>query len=294
MDREMDASFTNTRESLERANRVPDSHWYGLTRAQKIRSIELEGFVVIPDLLSEELMEEIRRETSRVTTRPTDYSDHQRSRPNLQWTDSPRATSVIALPATVEFLEELLGDELICTSCTYTESRPGHPGIAIHTDSQPYGSKIFGVQASSPCLVRVLYYLDDLTPECSPFKVIPRSHLSLHRDANPYNRYLSHDDELMVTCRAGSAAIINQKVFHANFPNYSDRTRRMLAIAYRPTWAGPIEDVPERDPENVAGLPQAVQKYFRSLNTRNIDFDLPNRPDNMARHAAGISPGRWS
>ena len=140
MDREMDASFTNTRESLERANRVPDSHWYGLTRAQKIRSIELEGFVVIPDLLSEELMEEIRRETSRVTTRPTDYSDHQRSRPNLQWTDSPRATSVIALPATVEFLEELFGDELICTSCTYAESRPGHPGIAIHTDSQPYGS----------------------------------------------------------------------------------------------------------------------------------------------------------
>ena len=98
----------------------------------------------------------------------------------------------------------------------------------------------------------------------------------------------------MVTCRAGSAAIINQKVFHGNFPNYSNRIRRMLAIAYRPTWAGPIDDVPERDPEKVAGLPPAAQKYFRSLNTRTIDFDLPNRPDNMPTHAAGISPGRWS
>ena len=48
-----------------------------------------------------------------------------------------------------------------------------------------------------------------------------------------------------------------------------------------------------RDPEKVAGLPPAVRKYFRSLNTRDIDFDLPNRPDNMARQAAGISPGRW-
>ena len=289
----MDTSFTNSRESLERANRIPESHWYGLTRAEQFRSIELEGFVVIPDLLSEELMEEIREETSRVPTTAVDYSPHQRGCPDLQWTDSPRAISVIGLPATVEFVEELFGDELICTSCQYAESRPGHPGIAIHTDSQPYGSKIFGVQASSPCLVRVLYYLDDLTPERSPFKVIPRSHLSLHRDANPYNRYLSHSAEVMVTCRAGSAVVINQKVFHANFPNYSDRVRRMLAIAYRPTWAGPIDDVPERDPEKVAGLPPAVRKYFRSLNTRNIEFDLPNRPDNMAKDATGISPERW-
>ena len=289
----MDTSFTNSRESLERANRVTDGHWCGLTRPQQFRSLELEGFVVIPDLLSEELVEEIREETSRLPTTAVDYSEHQRYFSDVQWTDSPHATSVIALPATVEFLEELLGDELICTSCAYAESRPGHTGISFHTDAQPYGNKTSGVLTSSPCLVRVLYYLDDLTPECSPFKVIPRSHVSLHSDANPYNRYLSHDDELMVTCRAGSAVIINQKVFHGNFPNYSDRIRRMLAIAYRPTWAGPIDDVPERDPEKVAGLPPAVQKYFRSLNTRTIDFDLPNRPDNMARHAAGISPGRW-
>jgi hypothetical protein len=57
---------------------------------------------------------------------------------------------------------------------------------------------------------------------------------------------------------------------------------------------GPIDDVPERDPEKVAGLPAAVRKYFRSLNTRKISFDFPNRPDNMARRAPGISTGRWS
>ena len=139
----------------------------------------------------------------------------------------------------------------------------------------------------------MLYYLDDQTPECSPFKVIPRSHLSLHRDGNPYSRYLSHPDEMMVCCRAGSAAIINQKVFHGNFPNHGDRSRRMLAIAYRPAWAGPIDNVPDRDPENVARLPEHIRPFFRSLNTRTIDFDLPNRPDGMAREAPGISPGRW-
>ncbi len=287
----MNVSVTNSQESIATA-RCADTDWSSLTASQRVRSIELDGYVVIPDLLSADQLEVIRTELVRLPTTGTDYSEHQRGAGDVQWTDSPVATEVIALPAMIEFLETLFGDDLICTSCAYAVSQPGHPGIAIHADAQPYGSKIFGLQSSSPCLVRVLYYLDDLTPERSPFKVIPRSHLSLHADANPYRRYLSHDDEVMVTCRAGSAVVINQKVFHANYPNYSDSDRRMLAIAYRPAWAGPIGEVPEYDPDQVAKLPFNVRRFFRSLNTRQFDYDLPNRPKNMARHAPGISPRR--
>lgn len=288
----MDASPTNTRES-QLAARRSQADWRSLTTEQRIRSIELEGYVVIPDLLSIAQMQSIRGELSRLPTTAVDYSEHQRGCSNVQWTDSPTTIRVIALPAMIEFLTTLFGDELICTSCAYAVSQPGHPGIAIHTDAQPYGSKIFGLAASAPCLVRVLYYLDELTPERSPFKVIPRSHLSLHADGNPYRRYLSHNDELMVTCRAGSAVVINQKVFHANYPNYSDSDRRMLAIAYRPAWAGPIGEVPDYDSLRVDELPLEVRPFFRSLNTRAIEYDLPNRPDNMSRHAPGISPQRW-
>ena len=96
----------------------------------------------------------------------------------------------------------------------------------------------------------------------------------------------------MVTCRAGSAVVINQRVFHANYPNYSDSDRRLLAIAYRPAWAGPIGEVPDYDANQVAKLPPNVRPFFRSLNTREIDYDLPNRPRNMPRHAPGISPRR--
>lgn len=288
----MDVSFTNSRECIASANRV-DTDWEALTTRQRIHSIELDGYVVIPNLLSQTQLDAIRIELSRLPTTAVDYSEHQRGHSNVQWTDSPAAIRVIALPAMIEFLSELFGDELICTACDFALSRPGHPGIAIHTDAQPYGSKIFGLGASSPCLVRVLYYLDDLTPERSPFKVIPRSHLSMHSDGHPYRRYLSHDDEVMVTCRAGSAVIINQKVFHANYPNYSDSDRRLLAIAYRPAWAGPIGEVPDHEPNRVAALPPEVRPFFNSLNTRAINYDLPNRPDNMARHAPGIGPGRW-
>ena len=288
----MDTSFTNRREDLAAARRE-DSDWSLLTRAEQIRSIELDGYVVLPEVLSGEQVEAIGEELDRLPTRGVDYSKRQRGCNDVQWTESPTAIDIIANPPVVDFLQALFGDELICTSCGYSVSDPGHPGIAIHTAAQPYGSKIFGLQASSPVLARVLYYLDDLTPECSPFKVIPRSHLSLHRDANPYHRYLSHPDERLITCRAGSAVVINQKVFHGNYPNHSDTSRRMYAIAYRPAWAGPIDDIEDRDPSRVATLPEHIRPYFRSLNTRHIEFDLPNRPDNMARDAEGLRPKRW-
>ncbi len=289
----MDTRFTNEIEDLSKA-KIDTTDWASLSKAERIRSIELEGYVVIPSVIEPALLEEICGELEKLPTEGVDYSENQRGHRNVHWTDSPHSIDLIAHPEITAFLSALFGDDLICTSMTYSLARPGHPGIAIHTDSQPYGSEIFGVQASSPCLARVLFYLDELTPQRSPFKVIPRSHLSMHTDGNPYNRYLAHDDEVMVTCPAGSAAIINQKVFHGNYPNHSNEDRRMLAIAYRPTWAGPISDVPDHDPDKVDKLPAHVKPFFKSLNTRNINFDVPNRPDNLTTQAHGISPGRWT
>jgi ectoine hydroxylase-related dioxygenase (phytanoyl-CoA dioxygenase family) len=273
---------------------IDDTDWSSMSFAQHVRHLEVEGYVVMPDLLDAAQVTAIKAELARLPTIGMDYSENQRTCKDVHWTDSPNCIALIAHPPLIAFLERLFGDRLICTSCVYALSRPGHPGIAIHTDSQPYGSAIFGMQASAPRLVRVLYYLDDLTPERAPLKVIPHSHLSLHRDANPYLRYAAHPEEVMVTCRAGSAAIINQAVFHANYPNRSQEDRNIVAIAYRPAWAGPIAEVAEWPAERVAGLPEPVRALFGSLNTREFNFDVANRPATMASAAPGINPSRWT
>lgn len=267
--------------------------WSALTTAERIKRLELDGYVLFPPLLRPEQVSAIKAELDRLPTKATDYSENQRGYSDVQWTDSPHAIDLIAQPTIVEFIETLFGDELVCTSCVFALSRPGHPGIAIHTDAQPYGSKIFGMQASAPRLVRVLWYLDDLTPEKSPLLVVPRSHLSLHADANPYKRYAAHPEAVMLCCPAGSAAIIHQAVFHANYPNRSQEDRRLLAIGYRPAWAPPIVEVADWPADKVACLPPHVRRLFKSLNTRNFDFDVPNRPANMASDAPGINPSRW-
>ena len=138
----------------------------------------------------------------------------------------------------------------------YARSEPGHPGISLHCDGQPWGSEIFGYGQSCPRLVRVLYYLDDLTREVSPFKVLPRSHLSFHHEGNPYLRYAEHPEQVMVTCEAGSAVLISQNVFHGNYPNIGGYSRELLGIAYRPAWAGPGGEVEPWDPDQLAKVPR--------------------------------------
>ena len=195
----------------------------------------MEGYLVLPDLLPTEHVRCLKTQTATLETTAVDYSVHQRYRQNLQFSGGA-ITELAAHPPAIASLETLLGKGPIIMSYSYARSKPGHPGISLHTDGKPYGSNIDGYEGSVPIMVRVLYYLDDLTPDVSPFRVVPRSHICLHADANPYVSLDAHPEEVMVPVKAGSAILINHRVFHGNYPNTGDRAREMLAIAYRPGW----------------------------------------------------------
>lgn len=274
------------------AKQIDSRDWNALSLGEQIRQIEVEGYLVLPGLLAPEQIAVLKNQTARMDTVAVDYSVHQRARPHLEFYGGP-ITDLIALPKMIEFLKHLFGDTIVFMSYVYARSEPGHPGISLHADGQPYGSKIFGYEGSCPFLVRVLYYLDDLTPDVSPFRVVPRSHLCMHSDANPYKRYECHPEELMVPVKAGSAVLINHRVFHGNFPNTGTRSRELLAIAYRPGWAGPVAEVPQWDTSQVEQLPINVRPFFLDRNLREWDFGGGNKRPSMAQEAPGMNPSRW-
>ncbi|MDP7019327.1 MAG: hypothetical protein QGG36_26255, partial [Pirellulaceae bacterium] len=152
------------------AARLADVDWNSLSTGERIRHLEVEGYVVLPDLLSADLLSQLKQETSRLPTTGVDYSDRQRYCSEIEFTGG-EITRLIAHPPTIDFLRQLLGDEIVMMTYAYARSEPGHPGISLHADGQPYGSAIFGYEGSCPRLIRVLYYLDDLTPDVSPFRV---------------------------------------------------------------------------------------------------------------------------
>ena len=273
-------------------DRIVDTDGESLTFGQQVQHLEVEGYVVLPDMLSPEHIARLLKETPHLPVELTDYTDKKKYANDIQWTGGV-ITDLVAHPPMIDFLTKLFGNQPIMMTYDYVRSEPGCPPIVLHSDSQPWGSKIFGPEQSCPKLVRVLYYLRDLTPESAPFRVVPRSHLSFHNDANPYLRYREHPEQAMVTCRAGSAAIINQSVFHGNYPNQSETTREMLGIAYRPTWAGPCNEVRQWDEDKLAKLSPEVQALMTDRNTRVWSPDADNIQPDMPSDAPGISPSRW-
>ncbi|MAG17163.1 MAG: hypothetical protein CMJ21_03745 [Phycisphaerae bacterium] len=273
--------------------RVDDRDWSALTPGERIKQLEVEGYLVLPDLLTPELITQLKQEIDdTVTFRPADYSPHQKGSMNEPF-EGPAMIRLLAHSPTITFLKELFGPDIVLMHMGVARSEPGHPGISLHADGQPFGSKIFGFAGSCLFLVRVLYYLDDLTHDISPFRVIPRSHICMHEQANPYLRYESHPEEVMVPCKAGSAVLINHRVFHGNFPNTGDRPRTMVAIAYRPGWAGPIDKVEPWNPSYVEGVPDEAKPLLGDKNQRVWIPDGGNKPTGMKSEAPGMNPSRW-
>jgi ectoine hydroxylase-related dioxygenase (phytanoyl-CoA dioxygenase family) len=243
-------------------------------------------------MLDAQQIERLHAELAEVPMQHKDYSEAQTYHLQPQW-QSRAVAELIAHPPMIEFLEHLMGPDILFTRGLFTRTLPGSPEISLHTDGQPFGSSIFGYEGSSPRLLRVLYYLDELTPERAPFRLVPRSHLSFHAEANPYVRYTSHPGEITLCPGAGSAVVIPVDLFHGTHPNRHASPRSLIQLGYRPDWAGPIQPMEEWDPELVAATPPETRRFLRSLNTTGVAWDQPHKPKGMKSEAPGIDPYRW-
>lgn len=284
--------------ALEQENDVPfmnvDATRFGdMTLAEQTRHLEVEGYVVFPEILDAARVRQIREEMADAEMSHPDYSTKQlRSVTQPQWI-SQAAAETIGYPPMVDFLTHIMGPDIVFTRGFYQRSLPGCPGISMHTDGQPHGSDLFGYEGSCPRLLRVLYYLDDLTPARAPFRLIPRSHLSFHADASPYVRYRFHPEEITLVVPAGSAVVVPSLLHHGSHANRDDQPRELLQLGYRPAWAGPVQPVDEWDPQLVAGAPESAKPFLQSLNTTGFEWTQPHKPAGMKTEAPGINPSRW-
>ncbi|HIK93736.1 MAG TPA: hypothetical protein EYG03_17445 [Planctomycetes bacterium] len=272
---------------------VDETDFSSMSRAEQIRHLEVEGYVVLPAILTPDVIEAVKTGLSDVEMSHTSYSTQQtRAVEQPQWS-SRAVAELIGYPPMLDFLKDLMGPDIVFTRGFFQRSLPGCPGISMHTDGQPHGSNLFGYEGSCPRLVRVLYYLDELTIERAPFRIIPRSHLSFHAEASPYVRYKSHPEEVTLVVPAGSAVLIPSLLFHGSHPNLETRPRELLQFGYRPAWAGPIQQIEEWDPDSVATAPDIAKPYLQSLNATGQAFEQEHKPAGMRSEAPGINPSRW-
>ena len=271
---------------------VDETDYSSLSLGERIRRFEVEGYVALPGMLDADHIGRLKTELAGAPMGVKDYSDGQTYHQQPQWYSSA-VCALIGHPPVVEFLQELMGPDLVFTRGSFTRTLPGAAPISMHTDGQPFGSSLFGFEGSSPRLLRVLYYLDDLPEARAPFRIIPRSHLSFHAEANPYVRYTSHPQEKTLLLSAGTALVFPVNIFHGIHPNRDSVPREMIQFGYRPTWAGPVQEMEEWDAEKVAAAPAAARPFLQSLNTTGFDWQQPHKPEGMKNQAPGIDPSRW-
>ena len=270
-----------------------DTEFSSMTRAEQIRHLEVEGYLVLPEIIPPDLIERIKSELADAEMAHTTYSECQtRGVVQPQW-HSQAVAELIGYPPMMEFLTDLMGPEIVFTRGFFQRTLPGCPGISMHTDGQPHGSNLFGYEGSCPRLLRVLYYLDELTAERAPFRLIPRSHISFHAEASPYVRYKFHPEEVTLVVPAGSAVLVPSLLLHGSHPNQDPRPRELVQLGYRPAWAGPIQPVEEWDPALVAAAPEIAKPFLKSLNTSGQEWEQAHKPEGMKSAAPGINPSRW-
>ena len=88
---------------------IGETDFRSLTRPEQIRHLEVEGYVVFPEILDVERIEKIQRELADAEMGHTSYSVNQtRSVTQPQWL-SRAVAELIGYPPMIEFLTQLMG-----------------------------------------------------------------------------------------------------------------------------------------------------------------------------------------
>jgi hypothetical protein len=266
----------------------------GMARPQQIRHFEVEGFTILPNALGPDQIAALKADlTANVPMRPSFFTDAPAFSKVAPLTKSVEAARLVAHEPTLDFIHDLVGDDLIFMHNFYILSHPEAPELDFHTDFQPFGSTYSNWLESCPIRVRVLYYLDDTDDNRSALKIVPRSHISWHVDAQPYRRYRKVNDDITVPLRAGDAFVFAVRLFHGTTGNLTQETRGMLEYDYRPVWSRPYGPVPDWSPEELALAPPEAKSLLRGRNTSDVawEFDTKRQPADQA--GPGLSRFRW-
>ncbi|MCY3756214.1 MAG: hypothetical protein OXG96_00670, partial [Acidobacteria bacterium] len=95
----------------DRKDRIVETDWAGMTLGERIEHLEVEGYLVLPDLLDPDHVRRLQAETGKFETFHVDYSVYQRGCQDIQFRGGA-ITELIAHPPLIDFLKALCGPEL--------------------------------------------------------------------------------------------------------------------------------------------------------------------------------------
>jgi ectoine hydroxylase-related dioxygenase (phytanoyl-CoA dioxygenase family) len=194
---------------------------------QQRRELDENGFVLLPDCMGPELLAELRARIGELFEEEGDRAGHEfrteeHARRLANLVDKGAVfRRAIVLPAVLEGVRHVLGPEIKLSSLNARSADPGTEiGQPLHVDM----AAIPDERGSWVC--NTVWMLDDFTAENGPTRMVPGSHTWGRRPQDVLqDPYAPHPDEVLLTGRAGSIAVMNAHVWHGGTANRTARPR---------------------------------------------------------------------
>lgn len=174
---------------------------------------DLKGFLVVERFVQGKLLEDLRAESEMLAA--AEYFTQSRRVWHERALFRRKAfRDLLDAPGLFEIVCGLVGEDAQLLALDLLVAKPGTGGIGWHRDVTFVCNKTLSMNTG--------IYLQDMTEEMGPLRVIPGSHRwedKVAKGSEP------HPEEVLVPVPAGSAVFFDAGLFHSGGPNRSIRNR---------------------------------------------------------------------
>ncbi len=195
------------------------------------RQLDEQGYLVLPGLMSTELLERVRRRVEGLFAEEgaaagSEFKTEPGARRLANLVDKGRVfEEVILRRETTEAMEHVLGPGFKLSSLNVRSADPYSPcDQPLHADSAAIAD------GAGYWVCNSVWMLDDFTPENGATRMVPGSHR--WRELPPPEMYDPHPQQQLVTGKAGTVVIMNSHMWHGGTANRTAAPRRAMHVYY--------------------------------------------------------------
>jgi hypothetical protein len=209
---------------------------------EQLEAMERDGYVYIPGFLSTDEIAELR-EMAHALEPVADNFDVDLSMEtdgymqkciNAAFNRDPLFLKYLDKPGMIELAEGVHGSDCHIVNMHTWLVGPGRPDQDLHADWQPFtlpASVLSDPQVRLPIFITTAHvYLDDMTEELGPTKLIPGSHRAGRKPdgATEWNGV----KEQSFLGKAGDCVFFRSEIWHRGSANRSDQIRHTFMVHY--------------------------------------------------------------
>ena len=237
---------------------------------------ERDGFVVVDGALPAAEVERLRVAVERVRVREASNGDalHRLGFVGLD----PAFVDLLDHPAAFPLVLDALGWNVYLYHCHLDVHPPSHEAEPRWRWHQDGGRQNIELTSPRPRLsLKIAWFLTDVPDaDHGALRVIPGSHT---RDtlARPADGGVDPPGAIPLTVKAGTAVVLDRRLWHARGDNRSQTTRIALFYAYTYRWIRPRDEL-DLEPGLLDRL-DSVQRQLLGAGTSPIGYWIPGDED---------------